>query len=51
MHSFYIYGFKTQAILCDGAAPNLAAVKLLTGFGSGAYGVRYGDIEDKTSMR
>ncbi len=38
MYALQLYGFKTKVIVCDGASPNLAAVKLLTGFGSGAFG-------------
>ncbi len=39
MHSLHIYGFETKATVCDGASSILCAIKLLTGFGSGAYGV------------
>ena len=38
MHLFQLYGFITKVIVCDGASNNLAAIKTLTGFGSGAYG-------------
>lgn len=38
MHAFQLYGFKTKAIVCDGAGPNLSSIKILTGFGHGAYG-------------
>ena len=38
MYAFQLYGFKTKAIICDGASTNLSAIKVLTGFGSGAYG-------------
>ena len=38
MYAFQLYGFKTKAIICDGASTNLLAIKVLTGFGSGAYG-------------
>ena len=33
-----LFGFKTKAILGDGAGPNLSMLKHLTGFGSGAFG-------------
>ena len=33
-----LYGFKTKATISDGASTNLLAIKLLTGFGSGALG-------------
>ena len=47
MYAFQLYGFKTKAIICDGASTNLSAVKVLTGFGSGAYGHKEGEgIED-----
>ena len=39
MHSFHIYGFKTMAVVCDGASANLKAIKYLTTEGSGAYGI------------
>ena len=38
MHTFQLYGFKTKAIICDGASSNLSSIKILTGFGHGAYG-------------
>ena len=38
LYAFQLYGFKTKAIVCDGASTNLSAIKILTGFGSGAYG-------------
>ena len=38
IHIFQLYGFVTKVIVCDGASNNLAAIKMLTGFGSGAYG-------------
>ena len=38
MHKFQIYCFETKMIVCDGASSNLAAIKILTGFGCGAYG-------------
>ena len=38
MYAFHIYCFETKMIVCDGASSNLAAIKILTGFGSGAYG-------------
>lgn len=50
MHAFQLYGFKTKAIVCDGASPNLSSIKILTGFGHGAYGNKTpgssGDIHD-----
>ena len=39
MQSFHIYGFKTMAVVCDGANANLKAIKYLTTEGSGAYGI------------
>ena len=38
MHIFQLYGFTTKVIVCDGASNNLSTIKILTGFGSGAYG-------------
>ena len=35
---FEVYGFHTLALVCDGAGPNLAAVKCMTSVTSGAYG-------------
>ena len=29
MHVFQLYGFKTKAIVCDGASPNLSSIKTL----------------------
>ncbi len=47
MYVFQLYGFKTKAIICDGASTNLSAIKVLTGFGSGAYGHKEGEsVED-----
>ena len=37
MHLFQLYGFITKVIVCDGTSNNLAAIKILTGFGNGAY--------------
>lgn len=34
MHAFQMYGFETKATVCDGASYNLAAIKMLHGFGS-----------------
>ena len=38
MGALQLYGFKTKATVSDGASTNLLAIKLLTGFGSGAFG-------------
>ena len=38
MHMFHMYCFETKMIVCDGASSNLATIKSLTRFGSGAYG-------------
>lgn len=38
MYVFHLYKFMVRAVLCDGASSNLSALKLLTGFGSGAFG-------------
>ena len=38
MDALQLYGFKTKATVSDGASTNLLAIKLLTGFGSGAFG-------------
>lgn len=47
MYAFQLYGFKTKAIVCDGASTNLSAIKILTGFGSGAFGHKEDDsVED-----
>ena len=40
MYVLQLYNFETTAILCDGASSNLSALKILTGFGHGAYGVK-----------
>ena len=40
MYVLQLYNFETTAVLCDGASSNLSALKLLTGFGHGAYGVK-----------
>lgn len=40
MSVFHLYKFMVRAVLCDGASSNLSALKLLTGFGSGAFGSR-----------
>lgn len=40
MYYFHVYGFETNATVCDGASTNLATIELLTGFGSGAYGTK-----------
>ena len=39
MRVFHNHGFKTNAIVCDGASCNLAPIKLLTTGKKGAYGV------------
>ena len=39
IHAFHIHGFKTMAVVCDGASANLKAVKYLTTLRSGAYGI------------
>ena len=36
--SFSSMGFQRKLLFCDGASNNLSAIKVLTGFGSGAYG-------------
>ncbi len=38
MYCLQLHGFETKVLVCDGASPNLAAIKLLTGFGNGAFG-------------
>eukprot|EP00794_Sanderia_malayensis_P014565 gene14565-16067_t len=38
MRVFHSYGFKTSAVVCDGASSNLAAIKLITTQKRGAYG-------------
>lgn len=38
MFIFHLYGFETKVIVCDGASANLSSIKILTGFGSGAFG-------------
>ena len=38
MKIFQLYRFQTSAIVCDGASPNLTALKTTTGI-SGAYGM------------
>ena len=50
IHSFHLYSFETKAILCDGASTNLCAIKLLTGFGSGAFGIN-ASLEDKHNIK
>ncbi len=40
MYALELYGFHTKVVMCDGASPNLTALKHLTGFGSGAFGVQ-----------
>ena len=50
MHLMHLYGFETKAILCDGASTNLSAIKLLTGFGSGAFGLSKSS-EDEHSIK
>ena len=37
MKTFYLYGFKTYASVCDAAAPNVSVIKATTGV-QGAYG-------------
>ena len=37
MKAFYLYGFKTYALVCDAAASNISVVKATTGV-QGAYG-------------
>lgn len=39
IQAFHIYGFKTMAVVCDGASTNLKAIKYLTTGKSGAYGI------------
>lgn len=39
IHAFHINGFKTMAVVCDGASANLKAIKYLTTERSGAYGI------------
>ena len=38
MFILHLYGFETKVIVCDGASANLSSIKILTGFGSGAFG-------------
>ena len=40
MYALQLYNFETIAVLCDGASSNLSAIKILTGFGHGAYGAK-----------
>ena len=40
MYALQLYDFETIAVLCDGASSNLSAIKILTGFGHGAYGAK-----------
>lgn len=47
MHLFHLYHFKIRALLCDGASSNLSVIKLLTGFGSGAFGIRSNEQGNK----
>ena len=35
---FHKYGFKTTAIVCDGASSNLSMIKVLSGCPAKAYG-------------
>ena len=55
MYFFHLYGFETKAkaIVCEGASSNLTTIKLLTSFGSGAYGRKpdesEGDIHEITT--
>ena len=37
MYALQLYNLETIAALCDGASSNLSAIKILTGFGHGAY--------------
>ena len=46
MYAFQLYGFKIKAIIRDGASTNLLAIKILAGFGSGAYGYMEEGAED-----
>lgn len=39
IQAFHIYGFKTMAVVCDGASTNFKAIKYLTTGKSGAYGI------------
>jgi len=39
IHACHIHGFKTMAVVCDGASANLKAMKYLTTLRSGAYGI------------
>lgn len=39
IQAFQIYGFKTMAVVCDGASTNLKAIKYFTTGKSGAYGI------------
>ena len=50
MHCLHLYSFETKGILCDGASTNLCATKLLTGFGSGAFGLNM-SLENKHSIK
>ena len=51
MYAFQLYGFKAKAITCDGASTNLSAIKVLTGFGSGAYGHREESTDNKPKVQ
>ena len=39
MKAFHDHGFKTRAIVCDGASANLAAIKLICNQKRGAFGI------------
>lgn len=51
MYAFHSYGFKVKATLCDGASVNLCVIKLLTGFGSGAFGVGDATSPDRQEVK
>ena len=52
MHLFNLYQFSVRATLCDGAGPNLSAIKHLTGFGSGSFGTSSEDgVDDVHSVK
>jgi hypothetical protein len=38
MFKFHMFGFKTVAVVCDGATSNLSMIKVLSGSEPKAYG-------------
>jgi len=41
MFKFHKFGFKTVAVVCDGASSNLSMIKLMSGGEAKAYGYVY----------